>query len=398
MTPDDSSRASLALSCTRDGRIVQILRDDLGFARAGGPGARFADIVDSGSAEKAETLIQTLAQRDCIVGWNLNVPVAGTARPLYFAGAAAEESLLILAAPGPESVADLFEDIVSADAATSHALRALLRENRAGITAAIRRDNELYEELSRLNNELINRERELARKTAALERLSAEKSRLMAIAAHDLRNPLTVIASYADLLTLDRAVDAEHRQYVEEISRSARFMMELVEEMLDSSRIESGRIEVELTDIDLVSAARHAATINRMRADRKLITIAFATGTEHAVIRADPVKLRRILNNLVVNAIKFSPGNTRVTIRVRRAGDRAVFEVEDQGVGIPPHQLGTIFEPYKTLGRTGTAGEPSTGLGLAIVKELAEVHRAVVDVESEEGRGSLFRVSFPLAR
>jgi two-component system, OmpR family, sensor kinase len=398
MTPDDRARASLALSCTRDGRIVQILRDDLGFARAGGLGARFADIVDSGSAEKAETLIASLAQRDCIVGWHLNVPVDGTARPLYFAGAAAEDSLLILAAPGPDSVADLFEDVISANAAAPHALRTLLREKRTGITASISRDNQLYEELSRLNNELINRERELARKTAALERLSAEKSRLVAIAAHDLRNPLTVIASYADLLTLDGAVQGEHLQYVEEISQSARFMMELVEEMLDSSRLEGGRIEVELTEVDLVAAARHSATINRIRADRKSIAIAFAAETEHAIIRADPVKLRQILNNLVVNAIKFSPDHTTVAIRVCPHGDRALFEVEDQGVGIPSGQLAAIFEPYKTLGRTGTAGEPSIGLGLAIVQQLAELHRAAVEVESEEGRGSLFRVAFPLVR
>ena len=396
MVPGDKSRASLAISCTRDGRIMQILRDDLGFARAGGPGARFADIVDVGSAEKAETLIESLGQRDCIVGWHLNVPTDGTARPLYFAGAAGEESLLILAAPGPDSVVDLFEDVLSTNA--SHALRSLLHEKRAGITAAISRDNELYEELSRLNNELINRERELARKTAALERLSAEKSRLVAMAAHDLRNPLTVIASYADLLTLDGAVFGERLQYIEEISRSARFMMELVEEMLDSSRIESGRLEVEPIDVDLVAAARHAATINRMRADRKSITIAFATETEHAIIRADPVKLRQIINNLVVNAIKFSPSHTTIVIRVRAEGDRALFEVEDQGVGIPPGQLAAIFEPYKTLGRTGTAGEPSIGLGLAIVKQLSDLHRASVQVESEEGRGSLFRVSFPMVR
>lgn len=397
MTPDNSARASLALSCTPDGRIAQILRDDLGFARARGVGARFPDIVDSGSAEKAETLIRSLTQHECIVGWHLNVPAGGSARPLYFAGAAAEESLLILAAPGPDAVADLFEDVVIANAAT-HALRTLLREKRAGITTSISRDNELYEELSRLNNELINRERELARKTAALERISAEKSRLVAIAAHDLRNPLTVIASYADLLMIDNAVDGEHVQYVDEIKRSATFMMELVEEMLDSSRLEGGRLEVELSDVDLVAAARHAATINRMRADRKSIAIAFATDTEDAVIQADPVKLRQIVNNLIVNAIKFSPMQTNVDVRVRLDRDRALLEVQDQGVGIPSEQFAAIFEPYKTLSRTGTAGEPSTGLGLAIVKQLADVHGASVQVESEVGRGSLFRVVFPLVR
>ena len=261
-----------------------------------------------------------------------------------------------------------------------------------------RDDRALYDELSRLNNELINRERELARRSAALQRLSAEKSRLVAIAAHDLRNPLTVIASYAELLKLDNAVSGEHELYVEEIARSARFMMELVEEMLDAAQLESGRIELDLQELDLVQAGEHAATINRMRAERKEIALAFDAQIDQACIRADPVKLRQIVNNLVVNAIKFSPSRTTVTIRVRREGERPAVEVEDQGIGIPREKLAVIFEPFATLASAGTAGEKSTGLGLSIVKQLVELHGAQMQVESEVGRGSLFRVAFPPPR
>jgi two-component system, OmpR family, sensor kinase len=258
-------------------------------------------------------------------------------------------------------------------------------------------NNDVYEELSRLNNEVINRERELARKSASLERLSAEKSRLLAIAAHDLRNPLTVIASYADLLRTDDLSREEERLFIDEISQSARFMTELVEELLDSARLESGHVDVDLQEIDLVNAAAHASTINRMRADRKQITLTFEPLTDRAPIRADPVKLRQIINNLVVNAIKFSRSNTNVTIRVRRENDRAVVEIEDQGIGIPRDKLAAIFEPFSTLGASGTGGEKSTGLGLAIVKQLTHLHHAAIDVESDEGRGTVFRVAFPLS-
>src|SRR6185295_11969447 len=118
-----------------------------------------------------------------------------------------------------------------------------------------------------------NRERELARKSAALERVSAEKTRVVAIAAHDLRNPLTVISAYAELLKSDGVVEGEHLDFVDEIARSARFMMELVEELLDSSKLESGTVRLEMQEIDLVEAAAHAAVINRIRADRKEIAI-----------------------------------------------------------------------------------------------------------------------------
>lgn len=349
----------LALSCTRDGTIERVLRDDFSFARAG---ARFTDVVDSGSTEKADAFIATLRERECAIGWLLNVPVGEGARPLAFGGAAAGESLIIMARPA----------------------------------ADIGLDNQLYDELSRLNNEVINRERELARKNAALERVSAEKSRVVAIAAHDLRNPLTIIASYTDLLKLTAGITGEPAQYLDEIGRSAKFMIELVEEMLDTSRIESGYIDLDLHELDLVKVASHAATINVMRAERKEIAIRFETLTDQAIIRADPVKLRQIINNLVVNAIKFSPSRTTVTIRVRRDDSSAVLEVEDQGIGIPREKLVAIFEPFRTLGITGTAGERSVGLGLAIVKQLAELHGANVQVESEEGKGSLFRVAFPV--
>ena len=142
-----------------------------------------------------------------------------------------------------------------------------------------------------------------------------------------------------------------------------------------------------------VAAVSHAATINRMRAERKQITLAFEAQVDRAMIRADP--LRQIINNLVVNAIKFSPSRTTVTVRARKIGDRAAVEVEDEGIGIPAEKQTVIFEPFKTLVAAGTAGEKSTGLGLAIVKQLAELHRATVEVESREGRGSLFRVTFP---
>lgn len=387
---DGLNRSRLALSCAPDGGVVQILRDDFGVATGG---THLQEIVDTGSAGKAEAMLRALAERGVVAGWHLNVP-GHAARPLYFAGAKSGDLLLILAAPGAGPVSELLDEIPSADAATSRALRALLDQQRAGLTATTR-DNQLYEELSRLNNELINRERELARKTAALERVVAEKSRLTAIAAHDLRNPLTVIAAYTDLLRIDGTFSGEEALYLEEISRSAKFMMELIEEILEASRRESGHIDLELQKIDLVAAARHAATINRMRADRKQILLTFEPAADRLYIQADAVKLRQIINNLVVNAIKFSNAHTTVTMRVRRADGRAILEVEDQGIGIPRAKLASIFEPFETLGSRGTAGERSTGLGLAIVKQLADLHGAAVEVESEPERGSIFRIAFP---
>jgi two-component system, OmpR family, sensor kinase len=390
-----ASRAWLAITCSRDGQIMHVLRDDFGIVRT--DRTHLSDVVDSGSAAKSAHLLAAVQERGCVAGWYLNVPAFGGAIPLFFAGASAGDSLLIVAAAGAGEIAEVLDEL-GIDEATRDALHSALDDRQPERLAARKRENDVYEELSRLNNELINRERELARKSAALERLSAEKSRLLAIAAHDLRNPLTVVASYADLLRIDGAVSGEHLLYVEEISRTARFMAEMVEELLDTARLESGHADLDLQELNLVNAARHAATINRMRADRKQITIEFESEETQAIVRADPVKLRQIINNLVVNAIKFSPAGTIVTVRALRRDDQAIVEIADQGVGIPPEKLAWIFEPFATLASSGTAGEKSTGLGLAIVKQLAEMHDANVEVVSREGEGSLFRVAFPLLR
>jgi two-component system, OmpR family, sensor kinase len=350
---------SFVVSCTRDGAVAEVLRDDLAIAPPAG--APLERIFDHGSAEKARTFLDTVREQCCAAGWQLNVVLPSGVRALDFAGVATRDALLVLATTPPRSGA---------------------------------RDHELYEELSRLNNELINRERELARKSAALERLAAEKNRLVAIAAHDLRNPLTVIASYADLMQME-GIAAQQAPYVEEIARSAKFMRELVEEMLDGARIESGVVTLNLQELDLVGAARHASVINRMRADAKEIALAFESAVERLPVRADPVKLRQIINNLVVNAIKFSAPHTTVTIRVSAADASAVLEIEDQGIGIAAEKIPTIFEPFATLGRSGTAGETSTGLGLAIVHQLVALHHGRISVMSEVGKGSVFRVELP---
>ena len=157
MPPErDPERRCLALLCTPEGVIEKILRDDLGVASVG---ATLGEVVDPGSSRKAGNLIGALRERDRTTGWHLNVPFDGGARPFVFAGAAREATLLIAGAPNEEELRAIVDDVADADPTTAQILRALLHEPRPGIAASMSRDNQLYEELSRLNNEVINRER-----------------------------------------------------------------------------------------------------------------------------------------------------------------------------------------------------------------------------------------------
>lgn len=382
----------VAFSCDPNGVVLQVLKDDLGIGTL--PGASFADMVDVHSAEKARNFLLSLRERKSVYGWQMNVSIDQSVRPLVFAGGATGDYLLILAAPSQNSLAGLFEEILNANAEAVQALRALIERER--LRTELARDYDLYDELSRLNNELINRERELSIKTAALERVTEEKNRLIGIAAHDLRNPLLIIRGYAELIQAEGQLDGESAEYVDEIARSALYMTELVDELLDNAKVESGQVELNLEPIDLVAAAKHSASINHRRADGKDISLVVDAQVDSMVVNLDPVKLRQIINNLVVNAIKYSESGTTVTLRVRRTDRDAVLEVVDQGIGIPEDQLDRIFQPFTALQKSGTAGESAIGLGLSIVKRLVELHGGTIQVQSRPGAGSTFTVAFPL--
>lgn len=379
--------------------MTEVISDGLGVGAPLAPGRRFSELCDADCETKAEAFLAELRRQGAAFGWELVVRGAGgELQALHFAGAAGPaDGFLVVGARSRAGVARAYEELVSINNEQANALRAAakdlsLREREAG-----ERDARMYEELTRLNNELAAAQRELAKKNAELARLNEQKNRFLGLAAHDLRNPLEVINVYSRFL-LDEAADRladEQLDFVRTIMRSSNFMLALVNDLLDVSKIEAGRLELELADVDLRALVARSVELNRRLAERKEINIWFEPPADIPPVRLDASKMEQVLNNLLGNAVKFSPRGGSVEVGLGRDGGGILLYVRDEGPGVPAEKLEGLFEPYTRASQRGSEGEKGTGLGLAIVKRIVEGHGGRITVGGEPGAGATFAVTLP---
>jgi len=232
-----------------------------------------------------------------------------------------------------------------------------------------------------------------------LDRLNRFKNQLLGMAAHDLRNPLAVVLACSELL-LDGEGTAmpagKQRDFHLRIKSNAEFMLRLIDDLLDVSCIESGRLELKLERTELGPMIARNLEFNAVLARRKGIELA-CRHCAAVPVMADTRRLEQVLNNLISNAIKFSEPGTRVEVTVSRENGSVAVAVADQGQGIPADELDRLFQPFSCTSVRSTAGEKSTGLGLAIARRIIEAHRGRIWAESRPGAGSVFRFSLPAA-
>jgi len=395
---DDSHPVGIALICDQQGVVLKVIRDELNAGELVKPGQLLVQMVDRGSRSKTLNFLVELKAAQATFDWQINVPIAGEVTTLHFGGAVMDEFLLIFASKTRNGVLELYEDLVKINNEQVNALRTALKEQTQTARTQLERDNSLYDELSRLNNELVSLQRELAKQNVELEKLNNLKNQFLGMAAHDLRTPLGHILSYSEFL-IDEAgpqLSAEHLEFLHIIRSSSDFMLQLVDDLLDFAKIESGKLTLNRQPTDLIALVRHNIALNSVLASRKQIELQFEVRDDSLPeMMLDPARIEQVLNNLTSNAIKFSNPDGTVRVSISRDGDRAVVAVADQGTGMSPEQLERLFKPFSKSVK-GTTGEKGTGLGLAIVKKIVEEHKGAIWVESEAGRGSTFYVALPI--
>lgn len=242
-----------------------------------------------------------------------------------------------------------------------------------------------------------HQQKELELKNAELALLNEQKNYFLGMASHDLRNPLGNIITLAQFIeSEDEKLSAEQKSFIHTIIDSGQFMLNMLNNLLDVSKIESGNIQTQMLETDVIDLVQRSITDNRYQAQKKNISIQYSSHENIPLIKGDASQLRQVMNNLISNAIKFSVQGKAIEIHIEKSSTAIRVSVADQGQGIPEEELENVFKPFQKTSVQSTAGEKSTGLGLTIAKKVVEAHRGDITVKSEVGKGTVFSFTLPL--
>lgn len=371
-SPNDSPPEGLALVCTKAGTIVRVVQATL-------DGAPVSDSlwtsVDESSTEACILFLRSAARG----GFARSTPLRIGTRDVHCFGHCSNNELLIVGVIDPATAGAFAESI----------------DGFAALAQEIRRTHstyELYEELARVNNDLVTAQRELARTVAELQRLNSFKDELLGMAAHDLRNPLNANAAFITFLLQDaERLPADSVLLLDRLRKNSHYMLRLVESVLDFSAIQSGHVRLQKEETNLDDLIRGILGTLRILAEGKQVEIRYRVKGKIPTLDLDPIKIGQAIQNLITNAVQYSPANSAVDVRLRGNGGIAI-EVHDRGPGIPDDELPHLFQPFTRLSTSKLATQRSVGLGLAITKRLVEAHGGTIAVATEVGRGSTFTI------
>jgi signal transduction histidine kinase len=248
---------------------------------------------------------------------------------------------------------------------------------------------------SHLQNQILSEQREML--VDQLSKANAAKNRFLGMAAHDLRNPLASIRGLAEFLREGAVgpLTPDQLELIETIHAASQSMLELVNELLDVATIESGELKLHVGPHNLAELVSRCVAMMNMEAAKKKTHITFELPPAATVLAIDPAKMKQVIDNLLTNAIKFSPPGSTITTLVQCEPARGTcsFSVRDQGPGIPDNERDKLFKDFSRLSVQPTGGEKSTGLGLAICRKIVEAHHGTIVAENLPGRGCEFRVT-----
>jgi PAS domain S-box-containing protein len=238
---------------------------------------------------------------------------------------------------------------------------------------------------------------ELERKSAELEVAGRHKSEFLANMSHELRTPLNAIIGFSEVLLEEMfgRLNDKQRDYLGDVCASGRHLLSLINDILDLSKIEAGRMALDVVEFDLPADIDSALTFVRERAGRKGVTLQAVVDGRVDTVWADERKIKQVLLNLLSNAIKFTPEGGRVEIQAVPAEAAVEVSVRDTGIGIAAEDQAAVFEEFRQVG-AGAARQEGTGLGLALCRKFVELHGGRISVSSEVGIGSTFTFTIPV--
>jgi signal transduction histidine kinase len=253
------------------------------------------------------------------------------------------------------------------------------------------------DELGALAANLDRMSDELGHLYRALETANRHKSEFLANMSHELRTPLNAVIGFSEALQerMFGELNEKQAEYVGDIHTSGKHLLSLINDILDLSKIEAGRMELQLSEFMLPDVLATAITLVRERATRHGITLGLDVAPGVGGIRADERKLKQVMLNLLSNAVKFTPEGGSVQVAAKLNGEAVEVSVTDTGVGIAPQDQALVFEEFRQVGSDHARKAEGTGLGLALTRKFVELHGGSIRLESAPGRGSTFTFTVP---
>ena len=243
---------------------------------------------------------------------------------------------------------------------------------------------------------LVTAEREA--RMREIEKASRHKSEFLANMSHELRTPLNAILGFSEMLAerLFGDLNSKQEEYVRDIHESGKHLLSLINDILDLSKIEAGKMELELSEFDVPSALRDAITLVKERAQRHGIALRLEIDPGLGSLHADERKFQQIMLNMLSNAVKFTPDGGSIHVCAKPNGAAVEIFVSDTGAGIAPEDQAAVFEEFKQVGKDSTRKAEGTGLGLPLTKRFIELHGGTIRLESAPGKGSTFGFTLPI--
>jgi signal transduction histidine kinase len=281
----------------------------------------------------------------------------------------------------------------------------LVRDDREEVTGVVRSLLDVTErnladmaarKVSQYAMELRNKNEQLARALEAAHLATEAKSRFLAGVSHELRTPLNGIIGFSELMYDAKLgpVSEDHKDVLSDILTSARHLLQLINDVLDLSKVEAGRMEFHPEPTRIHTLVHEVRDVVRPLAEKKRLSLLIDVPLDLVPV-VDPARYKQVLYNYLSNAVKFTPENGRVEVRITREEGTFRLEVEDTGVGISPEEISKLFQEFQQLPNSRKA-EQGTGLGLALTRHIVEAQGGSVSVRSVPGKGSVFAAVFPL--
>jgi signal transduction histidine kinase len=379
----------IALHCDREGIIREILQDTLGPSTVFQTGKHFLRTLHEGSQPKGLNFLTEIRTSGKAIDWEFFIPIKNKPECIHFSGILTGKDFFLIGAKDLKGLDILTSKWESMGFAES-------RQVRSQESAAI--DEDTFDQLTVLYNEMSNLQRQIFKKSVELEKLSEQKDHFLSMAAHELRHPLGIIQMLSDFLLEETAakLTPENVEYIKLIKSNSASMQKLVDDFLDIAIIQRGKLHLKKEPIDLVEIFQKNIALHRLVAKKKRIDLELTRDGKIPQLMADPNKIEQVLNNLISNALKYSPSESQVQVHLRHSGNHIIFEVRDQGYGIPDSFLPKLFEAFEKSESLPDTNPPGAGLGLAIAKKIVEAHEGKIQVKSEFKKGSAFRVFLPV--